>query len=186
LRLASRLSQAGLNAVYSSTARAAVETANLVSATSDLSLVRVPELADLSVYPVPTNGSGGDLTKLQAEHCMRFINRPRWDTLRGVERTKQFRHRVIQAIEAIVARHPAQRVAIVTHPPVINAYLSMVLGIERDMFFQPEFTSISSVRILRDLYSLRTINDRAHLMSDFDTESVPGTGEEAHDTVIAR
>jgi hypothetical protein len=61
------------------------------------------------------------------------------------------------------SRHEGQRVAVITHPPIINAYLSMVLGIERDMFFQPEFTSVSTVRVLNDLYAVRGINDYAHL-----------------------
>jgi hypothetical protein len=39
-------------------------------------------------------------------------------------------------------------------------------GIERDMFFSPEFTSISTVRILRDRYGVHGLNDHAHLFSD--------------------
>ena len=51
----------------------------------------------------------------------------------------------------------------VTNQAAINGYLSMVLGIERDMFFQPEFASVSTVRASRDLYAVRAVNDCAHL-----------------------
>ncbi len=70
-------------------------------------------------------------------------------------------------VEGIVAAHPGQRVVVVTHAGAINAYLSMVLDIDRDMFFFPEHASVSSVRVMRDLYSVRDINDRAHLLPSF-------------------
>jgi hypothetical protein len=39
----------------------------------------------------------------------------------------------------------------------------MVLDIPRDYFFQPEHTSVSTVRSLNDLYAVRGLNDIAHL-----------------------
>ena len=101
---------------------------------------------------------------------MRFANNPRWNALRSVEPTRPFRHRTIQAIEAIASRSEGRRAVIVTHEPNINAYLSMVLGIDRHMFFPAEFTSISTVRILRDLYRVQGINDYAHLVNGLVTK----------------
>jgi probable phosphoglycerate mutase len=54
-------------------------------------------------------------------------------------------------------------VVVVAHGGVINAYLSMVLGIQRDMFFLPTHTSVSSVRVLHDMYAVRSLNDATHL-----------------------
>jgi broad specificity phosphatase PhoE len=56
-------------------------------------------------------------------------------------------------------------VVVVTHGSLINAYLSMVLDIPRDYFFEPDHASISTVRSHRDLYAVRAINDTAHLLS---------------------
>jgi probable phosphoglycerate mutase len=167
MRLAMRLRGMDIDAVYSSTTRAAVETATLVAAARDLQVVRVPELRDLELNPLALNGTAGDRQKLEAELCVRFINNPRWDSLRGVEPTRGFRHRTIQAIEAVASNSSRARAVIVTQQANINAYLSMVLGIERDMFFPAEFTSISTVRILGDLYGVQGINDYSHLLSDF-------------------
>ena len=50
---------------------------------------------------------------------------------------------------------------------MINAYLSMVLDIQRDMFFLPEHASISVVRVLRDLWAVQNINDFSHLLPTF-------------------
>ena len=166
MRLATRLCGLEIDAVYSSTTRSATETATLVAAAGDLRVVLVPDLRDLELSPSALNGSAGDRQRLEAELCVRFANHPRWDALRGVEPTRPFRHRTIQAIEAIASTSEGRRVAIVTHQANINAYLSMVLGIERDMFFRPEFTSISTVRIVRDLYGVQGMNDHAHLLSD--------------------
>ena len=146
-----------------------METARVVAAARDLQVVLVPDLRDLELNPAALNGSAGDRQRLEAELCVRFANNPRWDAILGVEPTRQFRHRTIQAIEAIASLGEGRRVAIVTHQANINAYLSMVVGVERDMFFSPEFTSISTVRILRDLYGVQAINDHTHLMSDLVT-----------------
>jgi probable phosphoglycerate mutase len=74
---------------------------------------------------------------------------------------------VVQGVDAIISRHPGERVVIVTHAGVINAYLSMVLDIPRDMFFLPEHASISVLRVLRDLYAVHNLNDYTHLLPNF-------------------
>ena len=165
-RLAARLSRIELDAVYCSTSGSALETAAFVTADRDLRVVQVHELRDIELHPAALNGAGRDRLRLEAEMRIRFANNPRWDALRGVEPTRSFRHRTIQAIEAVAALNEGSRVVVVTHQANINAYLSMVLGIERDMFFHAEFTSISTVRIQRDLYGVQGINDHAHLSSN--------------------
>jgi hypothetical protein len=52
---------------------------------------------------------------------------------------------------------------VVTDTSVINAYLSMVLDIPRDLFFQPGPASISCVRIKGDAYAVRYLNARRPL-----------------------
>jgi len=59
-------------------------------------------------------------------------------------------------------------VVVVTHGGVINIYLSMLLNIPRDMFFLPEYASISVVRSLHDLKTIHSLNDFAHLLPMFD------------------
>ena len=52
---------------------------------------------------------------------------------------------------------------IVTHGGVINAYLSGVLGIEEDMFFLPENTSINTVAVEGNRRRVRFLNDTRHV-----------------------
>jgi probable phosphoglycerate mutase len=162
-RLARRLEATPIEAIYASTTGTALETARRIASGRSLAVIQVPELRELALHPAALNGSAHDIEGLQAEVYRRFIDQPRWDSLNGIEGTRQFRHRTVQALEAIVSRHPAGCITVVTHQPAINAYLSMILGIERDMFFQPEFTSISRVRIREDLYAVQAMNDYAHL-----------------------
>lgn len=166
MRLAMRLRRERIDVLYTSTARAALETAAVVAAAKDMPMIRAPQLAGVSCAQ-PVAKRAADHQKLVAQLSVRFMNSPRWDALRPFEPTRQFRHRAIQTVEAIVSRHPGQRVVLVTHEAVMNAYLSMVLGIERDMFFLPQHTSMSTVRVLRDLYGVQNLNDCSHLMNTF-------------------
>ena len=116
----------------------------------------------------PLDGSGQvDWEKWAQEATLRFLDRPRWDSLPGYESSGKFRLRVACAMEAIIAAHPGQRLVVVTHGGVINAYLSMVLDIPRDMFFLAENTSISVVRAVGGYYSIGYLNDASHLQPAF-------------------
>lgn len=81
---------------------------------------------------------------------------PRWQQLvaewsspaaNGVRQA--FRARVVDAVERIVADHHGQRVALVCHGGVVNAYLSHILEMDRTLFFEPGYTSVSRVLAAR-------------------------------------
>jgi probable phosphoglycerate mutase len=168
LRLAQRMESMQVDAIYTSSMRRALETAAIIAAAKDLPVIRTPELREVAVGSrVLNNGTKDDPQKLASEVLIRFLNNPRWDAIKGMEPTRLFRHRVVQAVDAIISQHPGQRVLLVTHAGVINAYLTMVLGIERDMFFLPEHASISVLRVMRDLYAVQNLNDFSHLLPTF-------------------
>ena len=168
IRLAQRLRTTPVDAIYSSTMRRAIETAAIVAAAKDLPIIRTPQLREVAVGSrVLSNVTEDDPKKLASQVLTRFINNPRWDAIEGLEPSHEFRHRVVQGVNVILARHPGERVVLVTHAGVINAYLSMVLDIQRDMFFLPEHASISVLRVLRDLHAVQSINDFSHLLPTF-------------------
>lgn len=75
-----------------------------------------------------------------------------------------FRRRVDDAIDGIASRHRGHRVAVVCHGGVINAYTATVLGLDRVLYFEPDYTSISRVLVSRDgTRSIRSLNETAHL-----------------------
>jgi broad specificity phosphatase PhoE len=83
----------------------------------------------------------------------------------GVEVLPAFRSRVHDAIEGILGRHPEGNVVVVCHGGVINAYVAPLLGVDHEMFFIPENTSINSVVVAGDRRRVRFLNDDLHLRS---------------------
>jgi len=70
-------------------------------------------------------------------------------------------------MQEIVSRHPGGRVVVVCHGGVINIYLGRVLGIRsRDIFFLPEFTSLTVVRVAGERAVVQTVGDYAHLAAE--------------------
>lgn len=76
-----------------------------------------------------------------------------------------FEQRVLAAFDDVIATSPGQRVAVVCHGGVINAFLSRLLGRKRSMFVQLDYTSFS--RLLASsggVRQLRSINETPHLV----------------------
>jgi 2,3-bisphosphoglycerate-dependent phosphoglycerate mutase len=87
----------------------------------------------------------------------------RWEEFGGDE-PATFRARVIPRIDAIAVAHPGERVAVVCHGGVINVYLADVLGIDRLLWFDPAYTSVSRAKVSREgIRSLTTLNETSHL-----------------------
>lgn len=93
---------------------------------------------------------------------LKAANDPRWNQL--PERPEEFAAEVVEAVERVIDAHPRQRVAVVCHGGVINAYTGHVLGIADPLFFLPAYTSIS--RVLASTTGVRSIdslNEAGHL-----------------------
>jgi broad specificity phosphatase PhoE len=86
-----------------------------------------------------------------------------WGHAPGGESERDFRARVVTALDSILADHPDGDVVVVAHGGVINAFCAEVLGLPNSMFFLPENTSINSVVIEGDRRQVRFLNDIAHL-----------------------
>jgi broad specificity phosphatase PhoE len=153
--LASRLTEARIDAVYSAPERYVEETARIVSEAAEAPMRIVPELADVG-YAADGSDGGVDIAGL-------FADNPIWDALPGFESSAAFRRRVTQAIERLLAAHGAQRIVIVTHTSVINAYLGKLLDIGRDLFFYPDHVSLSAVRWQESSFAVRSLNDTSHI-----------------------
>ena len=101
---------------------------------------------------------------------------PLWRNAPGVEQLEPFRGRVGAAIERILERHREGNVVVVCHGGVINAYLAPILGIDHEMFFLPENTSLNSVLVDGDERRIRFLNDVLHLTDPELFEDAPAAG----------
>lgn len=88
---------------------------------------------------------------------------PIWRHAPGVEELASFRARVGTAIERILSGTPDGNLLVVCHGAVINAYLAPLLGVEHEMFFIPENTSLNSIVVDGDRRRVRFLNDHLHL-----------------------
>ncbi|MBI2710069.1 MAG: histidine phosphatase family protein [Actinobacteria bacterium] len=160
-RLADLFAATPVDAIYTSPMRRAVETA--------------APLADrLSLAPIARDGLAEfdrDLTYYVPLEELRGSGDPRWSELvaewtsvESEEDRRRFRAVVVETVERVVAEHPSERVALVCHGGVVNAYLSHVLGLERALFFEPSYTSISRVLAARGGHrQLVSANETPHL-----------------------
>lgn len=88
----------------------------------------------------------------------------RWQEFGGDD-PEVFRERVVTALEDIVATHSGQRVVVVGHGGVINVYTAGVLGIDRLLWVDVGYTSVTRVAAARSgARSLLTLNETAHLV----------------------
>jgi broad specificity phosphatase PhoE len=76
---------------------------------------------------------------------------------------REFKAAVYGAVDAIVDRHPGQRVVLVCHGGVANVFFGRVLGLERLSFHAPAYGSISRARAGAGKYTLVSLNETGHL-----------------------
>jgi broad specificity phosphatase PhoE len=81
----------------------------------------------------------------------------------GAETAQQLRGRVVPAIDGMIRRHPDGDVVVVAHGGVVNSYTGHVLGVDHDMFFLPENTSITTFDLDGEAPAVRFMNDVLHL-----------------------
>ena len=159
--LADYLAAERLHAIYASPLQRARQTAEPIALSQELSVVIEDAVAEWD----RNSNEYVPVEELKAE------NDPRWHALLNGEWPVDdespdiFVRRCVDAIERLVDAHPSQKIAVVCHGGVINAYLAHVLGTPNSMgFFYPNYTSIHRVAAAGSgQRSIVTVNETAHL-----------------------
>jgi probable phosphoglycerate mutase len=168
-RLADWLAAEGVDHVTSSPLRRARETAAPLASALGLDVAIDDQLCEYdanadSYIPIE------ELRETKDDRWQAMIE-GRWEDFGG-EAPDVFRTRIVTRLDALITEHPGERVAVVCHGGVINVYLAALLGIDRHLWFDPGYTSISRVRASRaGARSVGSINELAHLVGRWD----PGT-----------
>jgi probable phosphoglycerate mutase len=163
------LAGAALQAVYCSELRRARVTAEEVAKHHGLEPVVVHDLREVEVWrDMPQDKS---IQQHLGAHYLaalreRMVSERVWDVYPYSESSFEFRRRTVNAIEAILAAHQGQAIAIVCHGGVINAYTGHLISTPYDMFFRPAHASISVVVAGQGRRALRRLNDVHHLVPD--------------------
>ncbi len=75
-----------------------------------------------------------------------------------------FREMVVTELQAVIAAHAGQTVAVTCHGGVINVWASHVLGLDARMFFLPDYTSINRFLCSGSGHlTVQSLNETAHL-----------------------
>jgi len=161
-RLAEWLAHERIDHLMSSTLRRAQETAAAVARHMHLDVELVQGLsefdADADSY-IP-------IEELRRTRDPRFfaLVEGRWDELGSTVDPASFADLVHATVEGVIERFPGKRVAVVCHGGVINLYVGRILGVDRHLWFEPGYTSISRVAASREGHrTIVSLNETAHL-----------------------
>ena len=169
-----RLHDAGLDAVYVTTLRRTLETAQpLLDATGlpprverDLRELHLGEWED---GLIPQRLAQGDPV------AARVVAEQRWDLIPGAEPAASLAARVRAALQRIAVAHPGERVAAFTHGGVVAQALALATGAPPFAFLTGRNASLSQVALTGERWSVRRFNDTAHLADDLSPVGVPLT-----------
>jgi len=171
VQLARWLEHEPIDAVVSSPLRRAHETAAIVGEGLELDVETVDGLMEYDAeadFYIPV-----EEMRETRDHHWRAMIEGRWEELGG-EPPDQFRARIVPCVDAVVERFPGGRVAVVCHGGVINVYVAALLGLERHLWFEPAYTSITRVAAARSgERSVVTLNETAHLVATRDAKEEP-------------
>ena len=86
-----------------------------------------------------------------------------WRHAPGAEDLDEFRRRVTRGVERALAAHPDGNVYVFCHGGVVNAYVAPLFGLEQEMFFLPDNSSVNVLGIDGNRRVVRFLNDVRHL-----------------------
>ena len=146
-----------VHAVFASTMRRAVQTAQPLAALGGQDLRTHPGIVEFD------RGSGRyvpmEILKRDDYAAWKAFVADGYDADIG-----EFKKVVVEAIEGIIAEHAGKRVAILCHGGVINVWTAHVLGMAPRLFFEPGYASVHRYLCAKSgERNVVSLNERAHL-----------------------
>jgi len=155
------LAEIGGDAVYSSPMRRARQTAAPIESALGLTATTRDGLSEFDRHAtayVP-------MEVLKASDPAAYRSMVGGDYLSDVEDPTQWFATVVDTVDGIVDLHPGQRVVVVCHGGVINAYLGHCLGFPPEDFlrFDVDYTSVTRIMASSQGHrSVASVNERSH------------------------
>ena len=161
-RVADRLADEPIAAIYVTNLRRTVETAAPLAARLSLTPRVEPDLREVHLG----EWEGGAYRRHAAEGhptALAVLAEERWDAIPGAEPAEEFDRRVRAAIGRIAARHPDEQVVVFTHGGVVGAVLAHAARSRPFAFVGADNASISHLFVIGDRWVIRGFNDTGHL-----------------------
>lgn len=176
-RVAARLADEAIDAVYVTTLRRTVQTAAPLLARLGIEAGIEADLREVHLG----EWEGGQLRHRTAAGdpiVAQVFAEQRWDVIPGAEPSERFAARVQAGIARIAAAHPDQRVAVFVHGGVIGQALALASGARPFTFVGCDNGSISHLVVHGDRWTIRRVNDTSHLDGGLDLAVPPPSGGE--------
>lgn len=161
-RVAVRLAEEHIEAIYVTSLRRTHETAAPLAARLGLEPVVEADLREVHLG----EWEGGSFRQHVAEGhptALRVFAEERWDVIPGAEAQEAFSARVRAGIERVVAACPGQRIAVFAHGGVIGELLRQASESGRGFVFATaDNASISHLLRIGDRWLVRRFNDTSH------------------------
>jgi probable phosphoglycerate mutase len=160
-RLADWLKFEAIDAVLSSPKQRAIQTAQPIACAHGLPIEIVEGIVEYDVqadHYIP-------MEELRATNDPRLqaMIEGRWESFGG-EPATEFRARIKRTVDELVEANAGRKIVAVCHGGVVNVALALLLGIDRELWFDPHYTSVSRMVASRSgVRSLASLNERAHL-----------------------
>ena len=164
LRVAERLRDEPIDAIYVTNLRRTAETAAPLAQHLGIAPVVEPDLREVHLG----EWEGGLLRQKVYENdpvYQQMQAEERWDAIPGAESHAALRRRVANALGRIAAQHPDQLVAAFVHGGIVGHILAEAAGARPFAFNGADNASISHIVIVQERIVVRRFNDGAHLVA---------------------
>ena len=161
-QVATRLAELEIAAIYATTLRRTVETADPLANRLGLEIGIESDLREVHLG----EWEGGFFRKMAAEAHPALAEMDAtqdWGAIPGAETSVSLRSRVRSALTRLHLRHPGERVVAVSHGGAIGAALAEATGATSLAFSSTDNASINRLVILGDRWIVRSYNDTGHL-----------------------
>jgi probable phosphoglycerate mutase len=173
-QLGVRLAGERVDAIYVTTLRRTVETAQPLAERLGITPLVEPDLREVHLG----EWEGGMLRIMAARRDPRFVaamEAEDWGLIPGAETNDHLRARVMPALDRIARAHPDGRVVVVAHGGVIGCALASATGSRPFAFAGSDNGSISHLVAVGDRWVLRRFNDTGHLAGELSVAGEPPT-----------
>ncbi len=161
------LSLLKIDAIFSSPMKRAHETATAIAEHhKHLGLTVIDDLREVGIFQdIPPDKKVQEYLGMELLIGVRnrMLEERSWDVYPYSEDSHSFRKRTINAIEGCIAHNAGERIVIVCHGGVINAYTGHIIRSPYDMFFRPAHSSVNIVAVGGSIRVVRSLNDIHHL-----------------------
>jgi broad specificity phosphatase PhoE len=163
-RVAERLSQETIAAIYSSPSQRATATAEAIAAHVGMPVKLDARLMEYD-FGVMSGLTWNEVTENHPEVASRWLEDPWAVAVESSEGRLNFAKRVTAAMQEIGEQHPDQQVVVVAHGGTVGIYLTAMLGLDlaRRHPFHFGNTSVSLIELQAGVFHIHYLNSTCHL-----------------------